>query len=235
MSLLLAIDSSTRTTSAAVGDAAGVRAELLLSGEASASTTLMPAVDQVLRSAGASRADLGGIVVAGGPGSFTGLRIAAATAKGMVQALGIPLFAYSGLMAAAAGAASGTGEVCALFDARRRDVFAAIYAFGAGDAVRTVLEPAVLTLGELLQRMDEAQMPQLFTGDGAVAHAAEIQARGGLLAAPHLAHPRASALLWLAAAAPEQGRISDVTAWEPDYLRASGAERIAADRAAAGA
>ena len=236
MPLLLALDSSTSTGSAAVADSDGLRAEVVLRVGASASETLMPAVDRVMTMAGCTPQELDGLVIGGGPGSFTGLRIAAATAKGIAQALGIPIQAYSGLLAAAAGASAAGGEVCALFDARNRDVFVASYRFhpragGAGPAVEVVLQPSVLPIDELVTGFGDAALP-LFTGDGALLHRARIEDAGGRVAPPHLAFPRASALLWLATVVPELGFVDDPVAWEPDYLRASGAERIAARRSA---
>jgi tRNA threonylcarbamoyladenosine biosynthesis protein TsaB len=229
---LLAIDTSTSTGSVAVGTADALLAEVSLSVRAGHSSAILPAVDYALRSAGLAPADLGGVVVGGGPGSFTGLRISGATAKGMVHALGLPLFSYSGLMAAAAQAwASESRAVCALFDARGRDVFAACYRFE--DGAEVILPPSALTLDELIDRF--RMEPLLFVGDGALRHQDEIRAESGGIVAPAVfCSPRAASLLWLAGIAPGLGRVADPAAWEPDYLRASGAERIAAARRAEG-
>lgn len=228
--LLLAMDSSTGTGSAAVGTADGVLAEVVLGVGPGHSSSLLPAVDQALRAAGARPRDLGAVVVGGGPGSFTGLRIAAAMAKGMVQALGVPLLAYSGLAAAAAAGWGSAGSVCALFDARKRDVFAACYRFRA--EVEVPLEPVALSLDELIPRLREAS-PGLLVGDGAWIHRAELERElGARVMPPHLGMPRASALLWLAFHAPALASAADAATWEPDYLRAAGAERIAAARIA---
>src|SRR5690606_16099678 len=121
---ILALDSSTAVGSVAVGGEEGVYAEVIQSVAGSHSASLLPAVEQVMRSAGLRPRDLAAVVVGEGPGSFTGLRIAGATAKGMLRGLDIPLYAYSGLLATAASAWSHEGPVWALFDARRRDVFA---------------------------------------------------------------------------------------------------------------
>lgn len=228
---VLALDSSTSTGSVAVGDGAALRAEILLNVGPGHSSALLPAVEQALTIAGLRPRELSAVVVAGGPGSFTGIRIAAATAKGIVQALEIPLFAYSGLLAAAAMLAGASGPVWGVFDARKRDVFAACYRFEAG--VEVLVEPAAMTLDELLS-LAGGQARPLFTGDGALRHASELAAEvGGVVAPPHLAAQRASALLWLARGAPELGEVEDPVAWEPEYLRAAGVERIAAARAAA--
>lgn len=239
---ILALDSSTATGSAAVGTVAGPLAEVVLSIGPGHSASLLPAADQAMRMAGVAPEELKAIVVGGGPGSFTGVRIAAAMAKGMGQALGIPLLAYSGLLAAATTGWGATGPVCALFDARRRDVFAASYHFGRAEdrgdmslragrgsaAVQTVLEPAAMSLDELIARL-RRDPPALLVGDGALLHRAELERELGSPVMPsYLGLPRASGLLWLAFNAGNLATAADATAWEPDYLRAAGAERIAA-------
>lgn len=244
---VLALDSSTSTGSVAVGDASGVLAAVSLGAGPGHSSSLLPAVEAAMRTAGVERGDLAAVVVAGGPGSFTGLRVAASLAKGMVQALGIPLHAFSGLLAEAAAGWGVEGPVCALFDARRRDVFAACYDFRgsreprAGDPAvpcslfpvpSPVLEPAALPLDELIGRLRE-DPPRLLVGEGARIHREELERELGARVLPaHLALPRACALLWLAFHAPALASSTDAAQWEPDYLRAAGAERIAAARSA---
>ena len=226
---VLALDSSTRGGSVAVGVEGRVAAERVLEPAAGASSLLMPAVDEAVRAAGLQPHDLAAVVVSGGPGSFTGLRIAAATAKAIVRTLGVPLFAYSGLLAAAATLRREGRPVTALFDARNREVFAGCWDF-SGDGVREVMPPAILRIDDVIARLSGAS--PLYTGDGAALHAAELEAAIGP-GCVHLAPAESPAvgLLWLAAAVPEQGRVAVPAAWEPDYLRASGAERIAAARA----
>lgn len=238
--VLLALDSSTATGSAAVGDASGVFAEAILRVSGGHSSALLPAIDQVLKSAGLRPRDLTGVVVGGGPGSFTGVRVAAATAKGIVRGLGIPLYAYSGLLVAAAAGWGEEGAVCALFDARRRDVYAACYRFGylqasRSTSVETLVQPCAVSIDELLASLAE-DPPALFTGEGALLYASEIEERLGSKVAPaHFCVPRASALLWLAANQPERGRVDDSISWEPLYVRAAGVERIAAAAKSVGA
>ncbi|CAN5661174.1 tRNA (adenosine(37)-N6)-threonylcarbamoyltransferase complex dimerization subunit type 1 TsaB [soil metagenome] len=230
---MLGIETSTATGSVAVGDASGPLAELVLKVGAGHSSALLPAAREALRIAGLTSRDLTGVVVGGGPGSFTGLRIAAATAKGMLQALHIPLYAYSGLFAAAAAHWSAPGPIWGVFDARRRDVFAACYSFDRGP--RVITEPLALTVDELIDRARAHGIPAIFTGEGALRHRDELEAgTGGRVAPQHLSIPKASALLWLARQAPALGEVANATSWEPDYVRAAGVERIAAARAAAG-
>ena len=230
---MLALDSSTAEGSAAVGDASGVLAEVRLGAGPGHSSSLLPAVEQVMAAAGVKRGELAAIAVGGGPGSFTGLRVAAALAKGMVQALGIPLLAFSSLLAEATAGWGAGGPVCALFDARRRDVFAACYRFGgAAPLPSPVLEPVALGLDELVERL-RGDPPALLVGDGARMHREELERELGTRVLPaHLGTARASALLWLTFHAPALAAEADAGPWEPDYLRAAGAERIAAARSA---
>ena len=225
---MLALDTSTGIGSVAVGVGGELLSEAALSVAAGHSSALLPAVDYALRSARLTPADLTAVVVGGGPGSFTGLRVAAATAKGIVHTLGVPLFAYGALLATAAGSWTAGRPVCALFDARRRDVFTACYRFDGG--IREIFPPEAVALGVLLGRFGGGEIP-VFTGEGALLHRAELeQELGATVAPPFLSLPRGSALLWLQHTAPEMGRVSDPAGWEPDYVRASGAERIAAGK-----
>jgi tRNA threonylcarbamoyladenosine biosynthesis protein TsaB len=237
----LAIESSTSRGSVAVGDARGVRAEMVLDVVGAHSSALLPAVDQVMRAAGLRPAELGAVVVGAGPGSFTGLRIAAATAKGIVHALGLPLFAYSSLLVAATAAWGGERPVCALFDARKRDVFAGCWAFPAGGdgassaAIEVLMEPTALSLDELVAGLRGGPSP-VFVGDGALLHEEELRRELDARVMPAaLGGPRAASLLWLARIDPGSGAVEDPGAWEPDYVRDPGAVRIAAARAAGGA
>jgi tRNA threonylcarbamoyladenosine biosynthesis protein TsaB len=226
--VVLAIDSSARNAYVAVEADGTLAAEETVSASANASSALLPAVDRAVRAAGLAPADLTAIVVGGGPGSFTGLRIAAATAKGMVRALGVRLFAYSGLLAAAAAHRDGGRPVCALFDARNREVFAGCWSFGAG--VEEVLGVTAASIDDVVERL--RGRPVRFVGEGAALHRALLQDAFGADAVAGEERSPASGLLWLARAAPGAGRVDDPAAWEPDYVRAAGVERIAAARGA---
>jgi len=219
----LAIETSTALGSVALGRGDRVLAEAVVGVSARHSESVLPAVDFVLRAAGVEVSELGGVVVGGGPGSFTGVRVAAATAKGLVRVLGVPLFAYSGLRAVAAGIACGDAAVCALFDARRGEVYAACYRSGGLDPSDVVLAPSVLPIEEVLRTV--GGQAAVYAGDGALRYRDAIVEAGGRVAPAHQAVARASALLWLADADPEGGRVADPSDWEPEYLRASGAER----------
>lgn len=221
---VLALDSSTLGGSVAVGVDGRVVAERVLPNRAGASGTLLPNADEALRSAGLAPGDVAALVVGGGPGSFTGLRIAAATAKAVVRVRGVPLFAFSGLMGAAAARRGDGRAVCALFDARNREVYAGCWRFGAG--VEEAMAIEALGLDDLIERFRGD--PPLFTGEGAWMHRDALAAFGAEAVAPEEGQSIAAGLLWLAGAVPERGRVADPAAWEPEYVRSSGAERIAA-------
>lgn len=223
-SIYLAIETSTPLGSVAVGSSQGVLAEAVLGVHARHSEALLPAIDFVLKNAQIAKSDLARIVVGGGPGSFTGLRISAATAKALAKALHLPLFAYSGLAVLAAGIATAEQPICALFDARRGEVYAGCYRFPGMERMETLTEPAPRKLDDVFAAMDARST--LFVGDGALAFASAIVERGGAIAPVHFSVPRASALAWLSDISPSAGRIDDVASWEPLYLRESGAERM---------
>jgi tRNA A37 threonylcarbamoyladenosine modification protein TsaB len=113
--------------------------------------------------------------------------------------------------------------VCALFDARRDEVYAGCWRFDEGHAIETVLAPLVEPLAEVIDRLREVR--PLWVGDGAHRHADRIREAGGVVGPAHLSIPRAAALLWLVTRDPAAARIEHPARFEPAYLRASGAER----------
>jgi tRNA threonylcarbamoyladenosine biosynthesis protein TsaB len=218
VSVLVAIETATDHGSVALGSGNDLLGEVAISVRSRHAEAMLPALEFLLRTARVDRGEIGGVVVGAGPGSFTGVRVAAATARGLAQGLGVPLHAFPSLAALALedGAAEPT---CALFDARRGEVYAACYVRLDGtDRLRTLLEPTVLPVAGLLERV--AGLAPRFTGEGAARYAAALG-----IEPPVPRTPRASALLRLAAAAADGGRVRDVAGWEPTYLRASGAER----------
>lgn len=219
MSTWLGIEAATPTGSVAVTRDGVLLAEATLGLTTRHSELLLPAIDFVLHAAAVERAQLDGIVVGEGPGSFTGVRIAAATARGMAAALDIPLYAHGTLAAIAAGAGVRERPVCALLDARRGEVYAGCFKFG-DSSMEVLLEPVAEKLEQVVALV--ASLDPVFVGEGALRYAAQL-ASAPLPAV--LAIPRAAALLWLHELEPERGRVHELAGWEPAYLRTSGAER----------
>ncbi len=230
---LLALDTSTWMGSVAIGYAGEVITRVDLPQRGTHAARLVPAIAQVLEDAGAEKSELGAVVVGAGPGSFTGVRVAAATGKGIAHALGIPLFAFSSL---AAGAVSLDARPYhlgglppeedagwlryVLFDARADRVFAACYA-GAIEAYACHVPPHATTVGEILGDAPHA----IFMGDGAWRHQEFIRGAGYPVLAEPYGAPTADALIRLHAIKGQEGLIEDPARWEPDYQRATGAER----------
>jgi tRNA threonylcarbamoyladenosine biosynthesis protein TsaB len=218
---ILALDTSTPTGSIAVGREGEILAQSFLRVRATHSEVVLPEIDRMLGACGLGPSDLSAVVVGGGPGSFTGVRIAASLAKGICHARGLELYSYSSL-AAVAVEADCDGPVCAMFDARRGEVYAAGYRIGS--SVEELFEPRAVAIDDLLEYLDEPER-WCFAGDGAGAGESAIRAAGGQVLSEDRWVPRASALLWLAAVVPETGRVADPRRWEPAYIRLPAAQR----------
>lgn len=220
--LSVALETSTALGGIAIADGGELLAESTLSVRATHSETVLDELARLLERAGRGPGDLDRVVVGAGPGSFTGVRIAAALAKGLCHALDVPLYAYSSLRALAGSVPR--PRVCALFDARRGEVYAEAWPDGVLGAA--ALGPCALRIDDLIGRLDDAAS-WIFAGEGAAAYADEIRAVGAHVLPGHLGLPRAATLLWLSREDPS-GRVADAADWEPLYVRASGAEREAA-------
>jgi len=130
---ILALETATSACTVAVTHGSSVLAELTLQVPRAHSTRLMPLVAQAIADSGFAKTDLDGVAVGIGPGSFTGLRIGLATAKGLAFALGKPCAGVSTLKALAYGTGAQLGLVVPMLDAKRGEVFAAVYAVGSHD------------------------------------------------------------------------------------------------------
>lgn len=214
----LAVETGTATGSVAVWRD-GLAFEQTLGIQGKHSEQLLPAVDYALEMTQTEPRDLSAFVVGAGPGSFTGVRIGASMAKGWAMAQGTPLYAYSSLLAVAAGAGS-DGPVCALFDARRNEVYAACYDL-SGDVVDELLRPGAWPVQELFAELRRLDLEPVFAGEGAILHQGIIDrlfGRGRVLH-EQLGVPRAANLLWLRSRFPSLGRIEHPETWEPQYVR----------------
>ena len=169
-------------------------------------------------------ADLDGIVVGDGPGSFTGLRIGWATAKALAQETGLDVVAVPSLLAAAAAGALPLGPVpvAACFDALRGQVYGAEYVIHP-DRVDTLVAPAVCTVEELARAAPA--VPRLVVGDGAVRYAEAVVRWCGASPVPLEALPPAASLLLALFQRIGAGRpIADLATAEPVYGRPAEAQ-----------
>ncbi len=168
--LWLAIDTATDVASVAIGTAAQMLAARALRGARQHAAQILPLIQQVLVAARTRLDEVGGIVVGDGPGSFTGVRMGWAAAKGLAHERELPVVAVPSLLGTA-HAAAGAGVVAACYDALRGQVFGAIYAFHSG-SVETVVAPGVFTIASLAHATTVT--PVVAAGDGAERYRDEI-------------------------------------------------------------
>lgn len=219
--LILALDTSTEIGSVAIGDQTGVIAASILPAQGAHSESMLPAIREIMAEADVTIGSLEGVGVGSGPGSFTGLRVGAALAKGMCFARGLPLYAYSSLSAVVAGVPV-EGRTCAMFDARGGRVFAATYQ--STIPLVEIAAPEVWAVPELIAELQPLDA-WTFGGDGATRHKDLIDAAGGRFLPEGISRPRAEALLHLIRERPD-GRVGDVRSWQPEYLLPPAAERL---------
>ena len=220
----LAIDTATDIASVAAGRPPAAQSGAHVQGRRRHAAEIIRLVDFALSRLSVRPADLDGLVVGDGPGSFTGLRIGWAAAKGLAHEAGLELRAIPSLMAAAAGAALrlGSEPVAACFDALRGQVYGAVYVFHP-DRVETLVAPAVLTVGELA-RVAPVE-PRMVVGDGAVRYAEEIARWIGAAPVPLEGLPPAATLLLALLEREGTGRIiEDPATAEPVYGRPAEAQ-----------
>ncbi|MHC1697272.1 MAG: tRNA (adenosine(37)-N6)-threonylcarbamoyltransferase complex dimerization subunit type 1 TsaB [Geobacteraceae bacterium] len=219
---ILTIDTSTTTNSVALTMDGRLLAEYSVNPDRNHSSSLMNGLDMVLKNSGLTVDALDAIGVSQGPGSFTGLRVGIATAKGLALASGKPLVAFSSLAMLAMNLPYAEYPVCTLFDAKKNEIYAAL--FRCRELPETLLAECVMPPAEFLSRL---RGPTLFIGSGAVRYRELIVETLGDLAifAPPLCHqPRASAGALLATDLFARGELASPAALVPSYLRASEAE-----------
>ncbi len=223
---ILAMDTSTLTATVAIMNDKKLLGEFSVSNKLTHSTTIMPMTDSLLNIASLSLDDIDVFAVSVGPGSFTGLRIGMATVKTFAQALGKPIVGISSLDAIAGNFAHCDAVICAMTDARRNEVYNALYKNGK----KICLDRAV-HIDEVLKELSGQKV--IFAGDGAVFHRERINEcseNEWSVAAPHLVLPKASSIAYAAYLRAAKGDFDDVYTLNPVYLRKSQAEREREER-----
>lgn len=223
--ITLAIDTATKTAGVALLDHETILVEYYFHLPVNHSETLLPAVHQglALVGIGINGVDLFAVTV--GPGSFTGLRIGASTVKGFALATAKPVVGVSTLEALAYNAIACPGPVCPMIDARKGEVYTALYRANREGLFDTVVEEQVTTPDKLLTRIDGQQT--LFLGDG-LEEWSEIIRRSlkerACFGPPNLQTVRASSVALIGMKKYEKGEHLDVMTFVPRYLRRSEAE-----------
>ncbi|MDO5424751.1 MAG: tRNA (adenosine(37)-N6)-threonylcarbamoyltransferase complex dimerization subunit type 1 TsaB [Eubacteriales bacterium] len=224
---ILAIDSSGLVASVAVVEDETMLAEYTVNYKKTHSQTLLPMLGEISKMIELDLQSIDAIAVAAGPGSFTGLRIGSATAKGLGLALEKPLISVPTVDALAYNLYDTDKLVCPLMDARRSQVYTGIYEF-QGRELR-VLEPqAPVPVSDIVEKLNEMGREVLFLGDGVPVYQEKIEE---LIRVPHAYAPahmnkqRAAAVAVLAQKYYREGKTETAAAHQPVYLRMSQAEQ----------
>ncbi|MCD8368549.1 MAG: tRNA (adenosine(37)-N6)-threonylcarbamoyltransferase complex dimerization subunit type 1 TsaB [Clostridiales bacterium] len=229
---ILALESSAKAASAAVCRDAFLLAEAYQNNGMTHSTTLLPMCESLLENVGLSLADIDLIACANGPGSFTGLRIGLSTAKGLAWPEEKPCVGVSTLEAMAWNASMVPSVICCAMDARRSQVYNALFESDGRGKLTRLTEDRAISLEELFTSEKMGETPQFLVGDGAELCYNYGKERGFdlVLAPENLRHQRAWGVARAALRFLETGQPCSGGALEARYLRLSQAERERRER-----
>jgi tRNA threonylcarbamoyladenosine biosynthesis protein TsaB len=232
--LILAIETSTPAGSIALveapvdekdsGEREKIIGETILGAAENHAARLMPALDGLLGGTSLTIQQVRGIALGLGPGSFTGLRIAVSTVKGLALALKVPVVGVPTLDALAYNLPFSSQTVCPVLDARKKEVYAAIFRGNGEGHLEKVGGDWVLSPEELCSRI---QGKAIFLGNGLEVYGEVFKERLGsraLFAPPELSLPRAANVARLSLSGFEKGLNLDLFSFTPVYLRRSEAE-----------
>lgn len=219
----LGIETSNAPLSVAIVKDGQVLAEIVQNLKLTHSVTCMPTIEQLMQKANLKPADIDGIAVSEGPGSYTGLRIGVTIAKTLAWSLKKPLVGVSSLKVLASNGDFYEGTICSLFDARRSNVYAAAY---KGKDLELVIPEQHVSLELLLEQLKGLDEPTLFVGTDVYKFEEEIREKlvdNAKFAPPSLSLPRASKLIELAE---KEQKIESETihSFVPKYHRIAQAE-----------
>lgn len=229
---ILALDSSGIVASAAVVEDQNLLAEYTVNYKKTHSQTLLPMLDEISRMLELDLESLDAIAVAAGPGSFTGLRIGSATAKGLGLALKKPLISVPTLEGLAYNLYDTPGLICPIMDARRNQVYTGVYRF-ENHELEIEKAPMAADIQELLEILNQYKEPVTFLGDGVPVYSDAIKRTLQVpfsFAPAHLNKQRAAAVAARACVYFKDGRVETAEEHRPEYLRVSQAERERAER-----
>ncbi len=224
---ILALDSSGLVASVAVLEDGDMLAEYTVNYKKTHSQTLLPMLDAVVQMIQLRLDTVDAIAVSSGPGSFTGLRIGSATAKGLGLALDRPLISVPTTQVLAYGLYGASGVVCPIMDARRDQVYTGFYRFTDG-RMEVLHDQMAADIRQVIRMLDEMGQPVIFSGDGVPVYRGVIEEHMRVpvcFAPPHVDRQRAGAVAALAMEYLREGRTQTAGEHKPEYLRVSQAER----------
>ena len=229
---ILGLDSSGLVASVAIVCDDNMLGEYTVNYKKTHSQTLLPMLDEVAKMIELDLNSIDAIAIAGGPGSFTGLRIGSATAKGLGLALNKPLIHVPTLDATAYNLFGASGLICPIMDARRKQVYTGIYRFEEHQLM-TLKEQWAAPIEELLEELNQRGEMVTFLGDGVPVFRELIAEKLQVpysFAPAHVNKQRAAAVAALGSIYYKEGRTETAMEHIPEYLRVSQAERERAER-----
>lgn len=224
---ILAIDSSSLVASVAVVQDDIMIAEYTINHKKTHSQTLLPMIDEIVKMADICLEDIDAIAVSGGPGSFTGLRIGSATAKGLGLVWKKPLIHVPTVDAMAYNLYGTDKIICPIMDARRNQTYTGLYLFEK-EQFNIIMPQCAVSIDELLEKINEIGKSVIFVGDGIPVFKDYIDEKISVehfYAPAHMNRQRAGAVAVLGQKYFAEGRIETAVEHQPDYLRKSQAER----------
>ena len=224
--LTLAFETSAKAASVALTENGKLLGEHYQNTGLTHSQTLMVMAEDLLKQCNKTVSDVTAVAVAEGPGSFTGVRIGVAAAKGFAWGAELPCYGVSTLEAMAESLGIWQGYVCPVMDARRSQVYNALFYVNRGVPER-VREDRAIALADLSKELAELEGPVFLVGDGSnLTHKTLHDAIPDLVLPPeHRMHQRAVGVALLAERKAAAGESGDANALAPNYLRLSQAER----------
>lgn len=228
---ILALDSSGLVASVAVLEDDNCIAEYTINYKKTHSQTLLPMLDEVCKMIELDLNTIDAIAIAAGPGSFTGLRIGSATAKGLGQALKKPLVAIPTVDGLAYNLYGSSKVICPLMDARRNQTYTGLYEFTREEneyVLKALKEQCAVSLEEIINTINELEKEVIFLGDGVPVFKTQIEENVKVpfsFAPAGFNRQRAAAVGALAFRYIKEGKIQDAAKHHPEYLRLSQAER----------
>jgi tRNA threonylcarbamoyladenosine biosynthesis protein TsaB len=236
---IAAIDSSGLVAGVAILDGENILAQYSVNYKKTHSQTLLPMLAEITKMTDFSMDTLDAVAVAKGPGSFTGLRIGSATAKGIGLALDKPLVEVPTLDAMAYQLFGVTKVICPMMDARRGQVYTGLYTFEEKDGTssfRVLLPQCAVSAEEIIEKVNALGRPVIYLGDGVPVQSELLREKTAVpfeFAPSFAARQNAAALAQLAALYYQEGKVVTAAEHRPDYLRLSQAERERAEKEAA--
>ena len=224
--LILAFETSAKAASAALLEDGRLLGESYQNTGLTHSQTLLVMAENLLAQCGKTVAEVTAVAVAAGPGSFTGVRIGVAAAKGFAWGRELPCYGVSTLEAMALSLGAWQGYVCPCMDARRSQVYNALFSVSQGTLER-LREDRAIALSELAEELKALDGPIFLVGDGSTLTYRTLSGEIPNLVLPpeHRMHQRADGVALLAAQKIAAGEPGDANALTPNYLRLSQAER----------